>query len=114
MSVEIQVWTLIGVVIAGGGIATALILHAMGFLGDRIDSLGERIDGIDHRIDALDHRIDALDTKLDTKIDALSNRMDIKFDLQSSRMDSLVAELGHVNLTLGELVGKAHTHDRVA
>jgi hypothetical protein len=107
MSVEIQVWTLIGVVIAGGGIATALILHAMGFLGDRIDSLGERIDGIDHRIDALD-------TKLDTKIDALSNRMDIKFDLQSSRMDSLVAELGHVNLTLGELVGKAHTHDRVA
>lgn len=107
MNVEVQVWTLIGVVVAGGGIAVSLILHTMGFLGHRIDSLVERIDGVDHRIDALD-------TKLDTKIDALSNRMDIKFDLQSSRIDSLVAELGHVNLTLGELVGKAHTHDRVA
>jgi len=103
VNVEIQVWTLIGVVIAGGGIAMSVVFHAMGLLGSRIDSLGGRFDGLDRRVDALD-----------TKIDALSNRMDVKFDLQSSRMDSLVAELGHVNLTLGELVGKAHTHDRVA
>jgi hypothetical protein len=103
MNVEIQVWTLIGVVIAGGGIAISLILHAVGLLGERIDSLGGRIDALERRIDALD-----------TKVDTLSNRIDTKFDLQSSRMDSLVAELGHVNLTLGELVGKAHTHDRVA
>jgi outer membrane murein-binding lipoprotein Lpp len=107
MNVEIQIWTLIGVVIAGGGIAISLILHAMGFLSERIDAL-------DTKVDALDAKVDALDAKVDTKVDALSNRMDIKFDLQSSRIDSLVAELGHVNLTLGELVGKVHTHDRVA
>ncbi len=100
MNVEGQVWTLIGVVVAGGGIAVSLILQAMGLLSERVD--------------ALDNRIDGLDRKVDAKIDALSSRMDIKFDLQSSRIDSLVAALGHVNLTLGELVGKAHTHDRVA
>jgi hypothetical protein len=71
MDVEIQVWTLIGVVIAGGGVATFLLLHAFGSLSGRMDALGIRIDG-------------------------------------------LVAEDGHVNLTLGELVGKGHTHDRVA
>jgi hypothetical protein len=101
--VEIQLWTLIGVVIAGGGVATSLLLHAVGSPGSRIDSLERRIDGLDTRMDALEARVDGL-----------SNRMDVKFDLLSSRIDGLVAEVGHVNLTLGELVGKAHTHDRVA
>ncbi|HWD53415.1 MAG TPA: hypothetical protein VG412_13520 [Acidimicrobiales bacterium] len=110
---EIQVWTLIGVVIAGSGIAVSVVFHAMGLLGSRIDSLGGRIDGLDRRFDVLDNKVDALDSKFDNKIDALINRMDVKFELQSSRIDFLVAELGHVNLTLGELVGKAHTHDRV-
>jgi outer membrane murein-binding lipoprotein Lpp len=114
MNVEIQIWTLIGVAIAGGGIAISLILHAMGFLGERIDALDTKVDAVDTKVDALDAKVDALDAKIDTKVGALSNRMDIKFDLQSSRIDSLVAELGHVNLTLGELVGKAHTHDGVA
>ena len=121
MNVEIQVWTLIGVVIAGGGIAISVAFHAMELLGGRIDSLGSRIDslsgridGLDRRVDVLDNKVDGLEAKLDNKVDALSNRMDVKFDLQSSRLDSLVAELGHVNLTLDELVGKAHTHDRVA
>lgn len=34
--VEIRVWTPIGVVIAGGGIATVLILHSMASLGERV------------------------------------------------------------------------------
>jgi hypothetical protein len=89
MEVEIQVWTLIGVVIAGGGIATALILHAMASLGGRVDAIGARVD-------------------------ALDNKIDVKFDFLSSRIDGLVTEVGHMNLTLGELVGKAHTHGRVA
>ena len=89
MEVEIQVWTLIGVVIAGGGIATALILHAMASLGGRVHAIGARVD-------------------------ALDNKIDVKFDLLSSRIDGLVTEVGHMNLTLGELVGKAHTHGRVA
>jgi len=89
MEVEIQVWTLIGVVIAGGGIATALILHAMASLGGRVDAIG-------------------------TRVDALDNKIDVKFDFLSSRIDGLVTEVGHLNLTLGELVGKAHTHGRVA
>lgn len=96
MEVEIQVWTLIGVVIAGGGIATALILHAMA-------SLGGRVDVPDRRVDAIGARVDALD-----------NKIDVKFDFLSSRIDGLVTEVGHMNLTLGELVGKAHTHGRVA
>jgi hypothetical protein len=96
MEVEIQVWTLIGVVIAGGGIATALILHAMASLGGRVDVLDRRVDAIGARVDALD------------------NKIDVKFDLLSSRIDGLVTEVGHMNLTLGELVGKAHTHGRVA
>jgi|PersoiStandDraft_1058852.scaffolds.fasta_scaffold65094_2 hypothetical protein len=96
MEVEIQVWTLIGVVIAGGGIATALILHAMASLGGRVDVLDRRVDAIGARVDALD------------------NKIDVKFDLLSSRIDGLVTEVGHLNLTLGELVGKAHTHGRVA
>ena len=95
MEVEIQVWTLIGVVIAGGGIATALILHAMASLGGRVDVLDRRVDAIGARVDALD------------------NKIDVKFDLLSSRIDGLVTEVGHMNLTLGELVGKAHTHGRV-
>jgi hypothetical protein len=89
MEVEIQVWTLIGVVIAGGGIATALILHAMASLGGRVDAIGARVD-------------------------ALDNKIDVKFDFLSSRIDGLVTEGGHMKLTLGELVGKAHTHGRVA
>jgi hypothetical protein len=96
MEVEIQVWTLIGVVIAGGGIATALILHAMASLGGRVDVLDRRVDAIGARVDALD------------------NKIDVKFDFLSSRIDGLVTEVGHLNLTLGELVGKAHTHGRVA
>jgi len=96
MEVEIQVWTLIGVVIAGGGIATALILHAMASLGGRVGVLDRRVDAIGARVDALD------------------NKIDVKFDLLSSRIDGLVTEVGHMNLTLGELVGKAHTHGRVA
>ena len=36
MEAEIRVWALIGVVIAGGGIATVLILHAMASLGERV------------------------------------------------------------------------------
>jgi hypothetical protein len=36
MEADIQVWALIGVVIAGGGIATVLILHAMASLGERV------------------------------------------------------------------------------
>jgi len=96
MEVEIQVWTLIGVVIAGGSIATALILHAMASLGGRVDVLDRRVDAIGARVDALD------------------NKIDVKFDLISSRIDGLVTEVGHMNLTLGELVGKAHTHGRVA
>lgn len=96
MEVEIQVWTLIGVVIAGGGIATALILHAMASLGGRVGVLDRRVDAIGARVDALD------------------NKIDVKFDLLSSRIDGLVTEVGHLNLTLGELVGKAHTHGRVA
>jgi hypothetical protein len=96
MEVEIPVWTLIGVVIAGGGIATALILHAMASLGGRVDVLDRRVDAIGARVDALD------------------NKIDVKFDLLSSRIDGLVTEVGHMNLTLGELVGKAHTHGRVA
>jgi hypothetical protein len=96
MEVEIQVWTLIGVVIAGGGIATALILHAMASLGGRVDVLDRRVDAIGVRVDALD------------------NKIDVKFDLLSSRIDGLVTEVSHLNLTLGELVGKVHTHGRVA
>jgi len=96
MEVEIQVWTLIGVVIAGGGIATALILHAMASLGGRVGVLDRRVDAIGARVDALD------------------NKIDVKFDFLSSRIDGLVTEVGHLNLTLGELVGKAHTHGRVA
>ena len=96
MEVEIQVWTLIGVVIAGGSIATALILHAMASLGGRVGVLDRRVDAIGARVDALD------------------NKIDVKFDLLSSRIDGLVTEVGHLNLTLGELVGKAHTHGRVA
>jgi|GEM_PF-1249344 len=96
MEVEIQVWTLIGVVIAGGGIATALILHAMALLGGRVGVLDRRVDAIGARVDALD------------------NKIDVKFDFLSSRIDGLVTEVGHMNLTLGELVGKAHTHGRVA
>jgi hypothetical protein len=96
MEVEIQVWTLIGVVIAGGGIATALILHAMASLGGRVDVLDRRVDAIGARVDALDNKIDVI------------------FDFLSSRIDGLVTEVGHMNLTLGELVGKAHTHGRVA
>ena len=96
MEVEIQVWTLIGVMIAGGGIATALILHAMASLGGRVDVLDRRVDAIGARVDALD------------------NKIDVKFDFLSSRIDGLVTEVGHMNLTLGELVGKAHTHGRVA
>jgi len=92
MDVEIQVWTLIGVVIAGGGVATSLLLHAIGSLSGRLDSLARRIESVERRIDGLDNRMDAL----------------------GIRIDGLVAEVGHVNLTLGELVGKAHTHDRVA
>jgi hypothetical protein len=36
--------------------------------------------------------------------------MDVEFHLRSSRIDGLVA--GHMNLAVGELVGKAHTHDQ--
>ncbi len=103
MEVEIQVWTLIGVVIAGGSIATALILHAMASLGGRVGVLDRRVDAIGARVDAIGARVDALD-----------NKIDVKFDLLSSRIDGLVTEVGHMNLTLGELVGKAHTHGRVA
>jgi len=107
MNVEVQGWTLIGVVIAGGGLALSVLLRAIGSLGDRIDSH-------DLRFDSMDRRFDSMDNKFDSKIDALSNRMDVKFDLMSSRIDALVAEVGHVNVVLGELAGKAHTHDRVA
>jgi hypothetical protein len=118
MNVEVQGWTLIGVVIAGGGLALSVLLRAIGSLGDRIDSHDLRFDSMDRRFDSMDNKfdskIDALDSKVDGKIDALSNRMDVKFDLMSSRIDALVAEVGHVNVVLGELAGKAHTHDRVA
>jgi hypothetical protein len=57
---EVVVWTLIGVVIAGGGVATALILHGMNLLGDRIDLICERIDLICERIDLICERIDGV------------------------------------------------------
>jgi hypothetical protein len=110
MEVEIQVWTLIGVVIAGGGIATALILHAMASLGGRVGVLDRQVDAIGARVDAIGTRVDAIGAR----VDALDNKIDVKFDFLSSRIDGLVTEVGHMNLTLGELVGKAHTHGRVA
>ncbi|HWE69339.1 MAG TPA: hypothetical protein VG205_03195 [Acidimicrobiales bacterium] len=103
---EIQVWTLIGVVIAGGGVATSLLLHAVGSLGGRIGSLGGRIGSLGGRIDSLERRIESVERRI--------NGLDSRVDALGIRIDGLVAEVGHVNLTLDELVGKAHTHDRVA
>lgn len=99
MNVEIQVWTLIGLMIAGGGVATSLVLHAIGSLGGRIDSLERRIDSLERRIESVERRMDGLDNRMDGL---------------SIRFDGLVAEVGHVNLTLGQLVAKAHTHEKVA
>jgi len=95
MEAEIRVWALIGVVIAGGGIATALLLHPMA-------SLGESRRG----------RSPSRCARL--RLDALGNKIDVEFDLLSSRIDGLVTEAGHLNKTFAELVGKAHTHGRVA
>jgi hypothetical protein len=93
--VGLPVWTLIGVVIAVGASLRPFFFtpwhHSV------------RVDVADRRVDAIGARVDALD-----------NKIDVKFDFLSSRIDGLVTEVGHLNLTLGELVGKAHTHGRVA
>ena len=62
VNVEIRVWTLIGVVIAGGGVATSLLLHAVGSLGGRLDSLERRIGSLERRFHGLANRTDALET----------------------------------------------------
>jgi len=83
------VWTLIGIVVAGGVAFAVDIRVGLRHLGERIDG---RIDHLDGRIDHLDGRIDHLD----------------------GRIDAVNSELHGINRTLGQLIATAHVHDHVA
>jgi len=90
------VWTLIGIVVAGGVAFAVDIRVGLRHLGERIDG---RIDHLDGRIDHLDGRIDHLDGRID--------HLD-------GRIDAVNSELHGINRTLGQLIATAHVHDHVA
>ncbi len=100
MDMAAQVWTLIGVIIAGGTAAFVAILSGTRALGARVDSLGTELRG----------EISGLRAELKDEIGGL--RADIgRLDL---RIDGLSHDLGTVNRTLGELVAKSHVHEHAA
>ena len=100
MDMAAQVWTLIGVIIAGGTAAFVAILSGTRALGARVDSLGTELRG----------EISGLRAELKGEISGL--RTDIgRLDL---RIDGLSHDLGTVNRTLGELVAKSHVHEHAA
>ena len=88
MDMAAQVWTLIGVIIAGGVAAVAAITSGTRALGAHVDilfaDLRREIGGLRSDIGRLDLRIDGLSH-----------------------------DVGSVNITLGELVAKAHEHQHV-
>ncbi len=139
MDMAAQVWTLIGVIIAGGTAAFVAIVsgtRALGArfdsLGLRVDSIGDRVDSLGLRVDSLGDRVDSLGTELRGEISGLrtelkdeiaGTRAELKDEIGGLRteigrldlrIDGLSHDLGTVNLTLGELVAKAHVHEHAA
>ncbi len=111
MDMAAQVWTLIGVIIAGGTAAFVAILSGTRALGARVDSLGTELRGEISGLRAeLKDESGGLRAELKDEIGGL--RADIgRLDL---RIDGLSHDLGTVNRTLGELVAKSHVHEHAA
>ncbi len=108
MNVAVQVWTLIGIIIAGG------VAFSVAILG-KIDGLRAEFIGAN---DALRAEFiganDGLRTELKSEIGEL--RTDLKSEIGATnvRVDAINVELHTMNRTLGELVAMAHTHEHVA
>jgi hypothetical protein len=122
MDMAAQVWTLIGVIIAGGTAAFVAILSGTRALGARVDSLGTELRGEISGLRAeLKDEIGGLRAELKDEIGGL--RAELKDEIGGLRadigrldlrIDGLSHDLGTVNRTLGELVAKSHVHEHAA
>lgn len=90
MAAGAQVWTLIGVIIAGGVVFAVDTRSGMRRMGDKLEG-----------------KIDALDVKFEAKIDALGEK---GTDVGAR----LGGEIQHVRGSLDVLVAQSHTHQSFA
>ena len=108
MNVAVQVWTLIGIIIAGG------VAFSVAILG-KIDGLRAEFIGAN---DALRAEFiganDGLRTELKGEIGELRTELKGEIAATNVRVDAINVELHTMNRTLGELVAMAHTHEHVA
>ena len=108
MNVAVQVWTLIGIIIAGG------VAFSVAILG-KIDGLRAEFIGAN---DALRAEFiganDGLRTELKGEIGELRTELKGEIAATNVRVDAINVELHTMNRTLGELVAMAHTHEHAA
>ncbi len=130
MNVAVQVWTLIGIIIAGGVAFSVAILGKIDglraefigandalraeFIGANDALRAEFIGANDGLRTELKSEIGELRTDLKSEIGEL--RTDLKSEIGATnvRVDAINVELHTMNRTLGELVAMAHTHEHVA
>ncbi len=130
MNVAVQVWTLIGIIIAGGVAFSVAILGKIDglraeFIGANDALRAEFIGANDGLRTELKGEIGEL--RADLKSEIGESRTDLKGEIgelrtelkgeiavTNARIDTINVELHTMNRTLGELVAMAHTHEHVA
>ncbi len=106
-NVAVQVWTLIGIIVAGG------VAFSVAILG-KIDRLrAELIGANDGLRTELKGEIGELRTELKGEIGELRTELKSEIGATNVRVDAINVELHTMNRTLGELVAMAHTHEHV-
>ncbi len=119
MNVAVQVWTLIGIIIAGGVAFSVAILGKIDglraeFIGANDALRAEFIGANDGLRTELKGEIGELRTELKSEIGELRTELKGEIAATNVRVDAINVELHTMNRTLGELVAMAHTHEHVA
>jgi hypothetical protein len=110
------VWTLIGVVIAGGVATLSILLTRIDRVDKKIEDLDTRLSGKIEDLDTrLSGKIEGVDTDLGAKVDVVDTDLGAKVDVVDTDLSRGLAEtnerLARIEGSMEVLVHMAHTHN---